>query len=127
MLSPPPASFATVSAHAASPPEPAAQALADALTIESFAHTALPLAPAQRFQDLFLVREQWVRDELVPFIEPLVAGGAGASVNNLLLKHARSVQARWSRTHSAVLLHGDLTPSSRGAESCLLYQTRVRV
>ncbi|WFD28173.1 Ctf8p and Ctf18p associating protein [Malassezia nana] len=74
LLSPPPASFATVSAHAASPPEPAAQALADALTIESFAHTALPLAPAQRFQDLFLVREQWVREELVPFIEPLVAG-----------------------------------------------------
>ncbi|WFD20829.1 Ctf8p and Ctf18p associating protein [Malassezia caprae] len=60
LLSPPPASFAAVSAHGAPPSEPAAQALAEALTIEAFSHTSLPLAPTQRFQDLFLVREQWV-------------------------------------------------------------------
>ncbi|SHO79233.1 Similar to S.cerevisiae protein DCC1 (Subunit of a complex with Ctf8p and Ctf18p) [Malassezia sympodialis ATCC 42132] len=127
LLSPPPASFAAVSAHAAPPGEPAAEALAEALTIEAFSHTSLPLAPAQRFQDLFLVREQWVREELVPFIEPLAAGGAGASVNSLLLKHARSMQARWSRTHGAVLLRGALASPGRGAESCLLYQARVRM
>lgn len=87
-------------------------------------------------QELFLLRPQWVREELVPFIAP-IATSAG-SVESLLLKHGRNLRARWSPAHAQVLLHGawsphDLATAGAGAGtspacagSCTLYQARVK-
>ena len=113
------------SPHTPLPPTPAALALADTMTIQSFSHTWLPTAPAQRFQELFLMRPQWIREELVPFIAPLATSPSG--IESLLLKHGRSLRARWSSTHAQVLLHGQLTPSATSAPvPCTLYQARVK-
>lgn len=113
------------SPHTALPASPAALALADTLTIQSFSHTWLPTAPAQRFQELFLMRPQWIREELVPFIAPLATSPSG--IESLLLKHGRSLRARWSSTHAQVLLHGQLTPSASSTQvPCTLYQARVK-
>lgn len=128
VLDPPPASFAGTGAHAAPPADVAPDALARALTVAYFPHTALPLAPAARFQQLFLARPQWVREELVPFVHALTH--AHQSLDALLVKHARASRARWSRTHAAVLLRGEIdavgAPRAAGSETCTLLQARVR-
>ncbi|WFD03635.1 Ctf8p and Ctf18p associating protein [Malassezia obtusa] len=131
LLDPPPASFAAANTHTAAPADPAPDTLATAITIQYFPHTSLPLAPAQRFQDLFLLRTQWVREELVPFLDDLTRTGSKASsLESLLVKHARSSRARWTRVHAAVLLRGEIgehgTPRARGVEECVLYQARVK-
>mgnify|MGYP002759312477 FL=1 len=138
LLYPAPATFAETNAHAAATPSPLPRALAELITIQYFTHTVLPNAPAQRMQELFLLRPQWVREELVPFIAP-IATSAG-SVESLLLKHGRNLRARWSPAHAQVLLHGAWSPhdvatagagagagtSPACAGSCTLYQARVK-
>ncbi|WFC97038.1 Ctf8p and Ctf18p associating protein [Malassezia brasiliensis] len=122
VLEPPPASFA----GAGAPPDAAPDALARALTLVYFPHTALPLAPAARFQQLFLARPQWVREELVPFVQALAPA---QGLDALLVKHTRASRARWSRTHAAVLLRGELeapAPARAAPETCTLLQARVR-
>lgn len=133
LLDPPPASFATTNTHSALAADPQPQALAAAVTIQYFPHTSLPLAPAQRFQDLFLLRTQWVREELTPFLQDLTATPGtkkGSSLEGLLVKHARASRARWSRAHAAVLLRGEIAehgaPRATGTEECVLYQARVK-
>lgn len=124
-MNPPPASFATIAVHSPAPAaDTAPAALAAGLAVQYFPHAQLPVAPAQRLQELFQLRPQWVREELVPFIAP-IASGKLASVDNLLLKHVRSIRARWSRSHRAVLLHGSLD-AARGADECQLCQARVK-
>lgn len=129
LLDPPPASFTSSTPSTDLSPG----MLVSALSIEFFPHTQLPLTPAQRFQDLFLLRTQWVREELLPFLHDL-AGSAPdakkkATIEGLLAKHARTSRARWSRVHGQVLLRGELDEGgtrASGAEECTLYQARVR-
>ncbi|KAI3623579.1 DCC1 [Malassezia furfur] len=70
----------------------------------------------------------WVREELVPFVHALTH--AHQSLDALLVKHARASRARWSRTHAAVLLRGEIdaggAPRAAGSETCTLLQARVR-
>lgn len=124
LLYPPPASFANVRAHAPRPADPGAAALASIVHIQAMAHTALPLSPAHRFQELFQMREQWLREELAPFVEPLAAGTA--TLDSLLLKHGRSVRARWTPTHASVLLHGAFNGVPGASDECTVVMAKVK-
>lgn len=128
LLHPPPASFATASVHTARH-DPAPGPLRASLTIEYIPHTALSAVPATRFRELFMLRPQWVAQELQPYISPLVAGNVpekrAAALEKLLLTHARSIRARWSAVHGAVLLRG-AEDAARNSEECLVYQARFK-
>ncbi|WFD05893.1 Ctf8p and Ctf18p associating protein [Malassezia vespertilionis] len=132
---PPPASFTTVNAHQAGHTEPMPETLASGIAIQYFPREHLPLAPAQCLQELFMLRTQWVREEITPFIAHLLSAAPGskknAGLDGLLLKHGRSCKARWSRVHAAVLLRAGLldsagAPPATGTEECTLYQARVK-
>lgn len=55
--------------------------------IQSYPSAHLPLAPAARFQELFLTRSQWTKEDLEPFIKDLATDGK--KLDALLLKFAR--------------------------------------
>ncbi|WFD01306.1 Ctf8p and Ctf18p associating protein [Malassezia yamatoensis] len=131
LFHPAPASFTITNTHSALPLDPSFESLASSITIQYFPHTQLPLSPSQRFQDLFMTRSQWLREELLPFLQDLVDTHSKASnLDSLLIKHARSSRARWTRSHAAVLLRGEVSNSSAsrtgGSEDCVLYQARVK-
>ncbi|WFD31974.1 Ctf8p and Ctf18p associating protein [Malassezia sp. CBS 17886] len=133
LLYPPPASFASVSAHSA-PTRTTRAALMAALSLQYFPHTQLPMSPVQRFQELFQLRPQWVREELVPFVDALALPGTKkGGIDALLLKYGRSCSATWTDAHAAVLLRGDWDADGassgdgvRRDASCTLVQTRVK-
>lgn len=128
LLNPPPASFATANVHSPGQ-DTAVGTLLASLSIQYVPHTALSPIPTKRFQELFQMRQQWVSEELRPFITTLAVGTApdkrDAVLEKLLLTHTRSMRARWSTVHGAVLIRGAQAATS-GKEECLVYQARVK-
>lgn len=110
--------------------DPDAARLAAGLTVQHFPHSSLAATPSQRFQELFTLRPQWVLEELQPFIAGLATDGKKAAYDALLLKHGRSVRAKWTKVHREVLLDGVLDGGSaskrRTPDDCILYQARVK-
>ena len=128
LLHPPPASFATANVHSPDQEATAASLLAS-LSIEYVPHTAFSPIAAKRFQELFTLRQQWISEELRPFIAALAVGTVpekrNAVLEKLLLTHARSMRARWSMVHGAVLIRGAQT-APNAQEECIVYQARVK-
>lgn len=56
-----------------------------------FPHGDLPPDPESRFKLLFGERAKWAKDELDPYLEPLVA--PGVTIPGLLIKFTRSIVA----------------------------------
>ena len=55
--------------------------------VRYFPKNLLPLEPKQRFQDLFLIRKKWSKQDILPFIEELAPNTKALDV--IILKYAR--------------------------------------
>ena len=66
--------------------------------IRYFPKSSLDMEPKARFQQLFLVKKKWPRQDLLPYVEDLVdpPGANLKKLDALLLKHTRSSKDPYS-------------------------------
>ena len=83
-----------------------AKANQDDALIRYFPKSSLEMDVKARFQQLFLVKKKWTREDIIPYIEDLVDpvtphGAKQKKLDALLLKHTRSTKESGQPVYSS--------------------------
>lgn len=111
------------------PTPPSQPTSAQPLRIQYYPKDTLPLDPAQRFQDLFLTRSQWLLDDLLPYLDDVAVDKKKRDA--LLLKFARTNRIK---VPAAPLIESTKPPAKKSKatnhaiemKELTLYSARVR-